>query len=320
MKIDGRRCVILTGFGYNWNCLTRESLLNYFKDRALVVSQISRAPRPYERRGISSEQEWFDHAQVKRLTGRLPISIDTVNSPLFIELCASFKADILFTVGYGEIISAATIEACTPVLNFHPSLLPNFRGSNPIPHQLLESVNESGITLHYVDSRVDTGNIIKQARFRVNSELTETSLSTLCGLASIRLIQELCEEGLSEGVPQGQECTAVSKHIKEDKLQFRLNDLDSLYHYSRSTNLSYYCSVIEEGGNTLFEVDKVIRIPLLDQFQYKQFRKSSFIINRKCLQIIDTQYVYEIHLKNNIDNSWSVILDNVKSAGYTNAW
>ena len=59
-------------------------------------------------------------------------------------------------------------------LNLHPSLLPEFRGPNPIEQQLARQTSSFGVTLHLLNDTFDHGDIIAQA------ELTDVGLSPDC--------------------------------------------------------------------------------------------------------------------------------------------
>jgi methionyl-tRNA formyltransferase len=48
------------------------------------------------------------------------------------------------------------------VVNLHPSLLPKYRGRAPINWAILKGEEEVGLTAHYVDEGMDTGDIIQQ--------------------------------------------------------------------------------------------------------------------------------------------------------------
>jgi folate-dependent phosphoribosylglycinamide formyltransferase PurN len=63
------------------------------------------------------------------------------------------------------------------ILNIHPSLLPKYKGLNT--HQRAISNNEkySGCTVHFVNSRLDSGKIILQKKVKINKGETAVSLA-----------------------------------------------------------------------------------------------------------------------------------------------
>lgn len=50
------------------------------------------------------------------------------------------------------------------IINIHPAYLPEFPGAHGIEDAWQAGVSESGVTVHWVDSGVDTGKIIQQVR------------------------------------------------------------------------------------------------------------------------------------------------------------
>ena len=63
------------------------------------------------------------------------------------------------------------------ILNIHPSLLPKFKGLNTHQRAIDKKEKYSGCTVHYVNSKLDSGKIILQAKVRVSKNDTATSLA-----------------------------------------------------------------------------------------------------------------------------------------------
>ena len=63
------------------------------------------------------------------------------------------------------------------ILNIHPSLLPKYKGLNT--HQRVLSNNEkySGCTVHFVNSKLDSGKIILQKKVKITKNETKKSLA-----------------------------------------------------------------------------------------------------------------------------------------------
>lgn len=76
-----------------------------------------------------------------------------------------FKNLIGLSVLYDKIITKKVINKFKTIVNCHYSLLPNFRGINPV-NWALKLKKQIGLTLHTIDSdEIDKGNIIYQKRF-----------------------------------------------------------------------------------------------------------------------------------------------------------
>ena len=73
------------------------------------------------------------------------------------------KFDLVVLAGYMRIIPEDVLKEMGKVINIHPSLLPAFKGSaNGIKDAFLAGVKVSGVSVHWVTSDVDGGEIIAQ--------------------------------------------------------------------------------------------------------------------------------------------------------------
>lgn len=83
------------------------------------------------------------------------------------------KTDYIVLAGYLSILSNSFIEKWTEkIINIHPSLLPKFGGKGMYGMNVHRAVieakeKESGATIHFVDSGIDTGKIITQVKVPV---------------------------------------------------------------------------------------------------------------------------------------------------------
>ena len=95
-----------------------------------------------------------------------------------LEALAPHAIDILCLAGYMRVLSPSFITGFRgPILNIHPSLLPAFPGLHAQRQAIEAGVRWSGVTVHFVDSGLDSGPIILQEPVHVEQEDVETSLS-----------------------------------------------------------------------------------------------------------------------------------------------
>ncbi|MDC0419331.1 phosphoribosylglycinamide formyltransferase [Candidatus Pelagibacter sp.] len=97
------------------------------------------------------------------------------------------KSDIHFIclAGFMKILSKSFIKNFKgKILNIHPSLLPKYKGLNTHERAIRNKDKYSGCTVHFVNSRLDSGEIIKQKKVRIKK------LDTPKTLAKRILIQE----------------------------------------------------------------------------------------------------------------------------------
>ncbi len=92
---------------------------------------------------------------------------------------------LICLAGYMKILSKYFIKNFKgKILNIHPSLLPKYKGLNTHQRAILNNEKYSGCTVHFVNSRLDSGKIILQKKVRISK--SETAMS----LAKKVLIQE----------------------------------------------------------------------------------------------------------------------------------
>ena len=88
------------------------------------------------------------------------------------------KADIICLAGYMRILSADFTKAHEGrLINIHPSLLPKYKGLDTHQRALDAGDTEHGCTVHYVNSEMDGGKVIAQAKVPVLDGDTADSLA-----------------------------------------------------------------------------------------------------------------------------------------------
>ena len=76
------------------------------------------------------------------------------------------KAKIVFVGAFSQIIKKNLINSTDAhLINFHPSLLPLYRGANPIEAQILDGVNDIGLSWHRITTKIDSGEVLRNAKF-----------------------------------------------------------------------------------------------------------------------------------------------------------
>jgi methionyl-tRNA formyltransferase len=125
----------------------------------------------------------------------------TVNAPETLEMLRAFQPEVLLTVFFNQILSPEALAVAPRGWTLHPSLLPSFRGVSPVFWALAEGVPESGATLHRLTPEVDEGEILRQARIKVEDVESYFSLYRKCAERGAELIREALEDPDSAPVP-----------------------------------------------------------------------------------------------------------------------
>ncbi|MBX8936578.1 phosphoribosylglycinamide formyltransferase [Enterococcus gilvus] len=94
-------------------------------------------------------------------------------------LLKKYDVELVVLAGYMRIIGKDLLaEFPNRIVNIHPALLPNFPGLHGIKDAYEAGVKETGVTIHYVDSGVDTGPIIAQGKVQVSENDSLSDLET----------------------------------------------------------------------------------------------------------------------------------------------
>ena len=123
-----------------------------------------------------------DYADLGALTqqfGQEVLRTSSANSAEAISACRRIEPDILWVLGWSEIVKAELLSVPTiGTVGAHPSLLPRMRGRAVIPWTILSGVANTGMSLFWLDEGLDTGDIICQVQVPVAEGEDARSLYT----------------------------------------------------------------------------------------------------------------------------------------------
>ncbi|MEK7599288.1 MAG: methionyl-tRNA formyltransferase [Patescibacteria group bacterium] len=141
--------------------------------------------------------------------GAILQKIKNIRSPLFI------------TAAYGKIIPKEILEIPeSGSLNVHPSLLPRWRGADPIRTAMLAGDKKSGVSIILMDEKIDHGPILESRTWNLESRKTYTDLEKeLAELGGKLLVEVILKWLAGEIKPREQDhlqATYTKKITKED--------------------------------------------------------------------------------------------------------
>ena len=88
------------------------------------------------------------------------------------------KINLICLAGFMKILSKNFINNFNgKILNIHPSLLPKYKGLNTHERAIKNKDNYSGCTVHFVNSKLDSGKIINQKKVKINKKDTPKTLA-----------------------------------------------------------------------------------------------------------------------------------------------
>jgi methionyl-tRNA formyltransferase len=183
-----------------WSVPSLEALARSHHDLILVIT---RDPRPAGRGGRPAPTAV---AEAARRLGLPLLETPTVKQDPGLGALRRAMPDVLAVVAYGEILPREVlgIPRVAPV-NVHFSLLPAFRGADPVRRAILEGLEATGVTTMRMDQGMDTGPILLQAEEPVRQEDDAGSLGARLAELGGRLLVETLdrlERGDLEERPQ----------------------------------------------------------------------------------------------------------------------
>ncbi len=158
------------------------------------------------------------------------------------EEITSLKPDIIVTCAYGQIIPLEILNA--PVygcINVHASLLPKYRGGAPIHRAIINGDSETGITIMYMDKGMDSGDIIKQSKVKIDINMNTTDLEDVLSKEGERLLLETLPsiiDGTCERIKQNDDDVTFAKIIKKEDELLNFDDT-TVNVYNKIRGLSY---------------------------------------------------------------------------------
>ena len=79
--------------------------------------------------------------------------------------------DMIVVGAFGQILDKKILSSSNyGVINFHPSLLPAYRGGSPIEEMLIRGEKKGGVTLHWMSEEIDKGSIIANAAITISND------------------------------------------------------------------------------------------------------------------------------------------------------
>jgi len=161
--------VFASGFGSNLQAIIKAVKKGKLKARlALVVSDNKKAYALKLAKRAGIKNIFIDPALYK--------SKEDFEQEILKQLKLE-KVDLIVLAGFMRIIGKTLLSNYpNSILNIHPALLPSFKGAHGIKDAFEYGVRITGVTVHFLDERMDHGPIILQGVIKVDDSDTLESL------------------------------------------------------------------------------------------------------------------------------------------------
>lgn len=135
------------------------------------------------------------------------------------ERLAALGADLFAVVAFGAILTPEVLALPRAgCINLHGSLLPDYRGASPVQRALWDGLAETGVSTIFMDSGIDTGDIVLMARETIRDEDDAATLAARLAELGGPLLAEslvLAHEGRAPRQPQDRAAGSYAKKLKK---------------------------------------------------------------------------------------------------------
>ena len=136
------------------------------------------------------------------------------------EALAAYHADLYIVAAFGQILPQTVLQQPRyGTLNIHASLLPKYRGADPIAESILQGDQKTGVSIMLLDAGVDTGPVLLRRSIALTDEETTGSLTVkLADLGAQALLEALplWIAGKIDAEPQDEQLASHTRMLKKE--------------------------------------------------------------------------------------------------------
>jgi methionyl-tRNA formyltransferase len=157
----------------------------------ITISDVITQPdRPQGRSSQPIKSPVKNLAELNNISVHQPETKEALTSIL-----KSIGPDVVVVAAYGMIVpSEALAVPKYGMINFHPSLLPLYRGPSPITAPILNGDQETGVTIIKMNEKMDEGGILAQERITLDGTETNPGLSIKLTEIGLKLLRSVLEQ------------------------------------------------------------------------------------------------------------------------------
>jgi len=161
-----KTAVFISGTGSNLKSLIQFSKL---KKSPIVIEMII---------SNNAKSKGLQYANIYKIKKKVFDFKNSLSEKVIIDELKQNNINLICLAGFMKILSKSFIKNFKgKILNIHPSLLPKYKGLNTHEKAIKNKDKYSGCTVHFVNSRLDSGKIINQKKVKINKFDTPKKLA-----------------------------------------------------------------------------------------------------------------------------------------------
>ena len=210
--------------------------LIYFQSQYLIelIGVIARAD--------DEEKHWY--CSVSKLAQKHGLNLfkpDSLTDEGFLHQMQQLDFDLGICCFYPKLFKHSFYSVARQgFINLHFAPLPKYRGALPIPHAIMNDEKEHGVTIHKIDSGMDSGDIVSQKLVPIYSNDTGFDLYSRCEIVGQILFHETLQMMVNSGLippSRKQDENAVISYVRKDLKSKEINpnwNFLKLYNFVRA--------------------------------------------------------------------------------------
>lgn len=144
-----------------------------------------------------------------------------------IEALKELQPDFFVTFAFGQILSQEVLDIPKyETINLHVSLLPKYRGANPIQRAIMNGDKETGICTMITELGLDCGDICMKYPIEITKNMNCVELFELCASNSPELLEKTLigiKEGTLKPTPQCEDGVCFADKLKKEECKIDWN-------------------------------------------------------------------------------------------------
>lgn len=259
----------------------RESLDKLYNSGYEICGVVTTPDRPAGRGMKMLASPVKEYAIQKKLKLFQPEKI--ANNDIFKDEIRNLEPDLVCVVSYGVILPKSFLKipklGC---INVHPSMLPKYRGSAPIQWAVLNGDETTGVTIMYLNEKMDAGDIITQKEIEIGEDETSGELWNRLSKIGAELLEETVKDisnGIIKRIPQPEEFTLAPMLDKQmSKIDWQVRKTADIKNLVRGLNPIMGAYSLLEGKKIKFwKVQKLEKEEFekkVQNFEYKKVEEA----------------------------------------------
>lgn len=204
------------------------------------------------------ENIWFRSVRDLAFEHSIPVyQPPDVNSPAMVAAVRRIAPDVIFSFYFRQVLGKELLEIPRiGAFNLHGSLLPRYRGRCPVNWVLVHGEKETGVTLHRMELKPDSGAIIAQRAVPIDCQDTALTLFEKMTVAAAELIADVYPKMLTGEIRELPQDHRVASYFggrtaKDGRIDWSRRATE-IYNLVRAVTHPYPGAFTEVKGRKLF--------------------------------------------------------------------